>query len=196
MADESFNQNIEIELKVKIPDKESYLRILEQFGEDFHLIHQRNIYYDTNEGDLQASKIMFRLRNANEEWVATVKSNASQVNGVQKADENEIILDQQPTSINELKATFCKLKDGGFLNGHDLMPLGEIINERHVFNKLDNEIFEIDHTIIAGHHFYEIEIETENINKIRNYVQELFAKLTLPFEYADSKYKRFLLLTR
>lgn len=192
MVEDSPNKHIELELKIKIPDQESYFRILDEFGDKFLLIHQRNIYYDTLTGDLSAHKIMFRIRNANNKWSATVKSNASQVDGVQEAIENEIELPNKPTSTNELLEAFSQLENKDLLNGGDLISLGEIVNDRYVYKKLSSELFEIDHTIIAGNDFYEIEVEANNIEEVRKYLKDMFDKLALPFEYSESKYKRFL----
>ena len=187
---------IETEIKAELPDYPSYLQIYHCLGlPDLHL-SQENIYIDTADQKLLALGVMFRLRIENGENIFTVKSGGSNVNGVQKSTEQElsvVSVDWSVDSLQKILKGLCVLEIPA---GLELIKIGSILNNRVVFSDFFGAELELDHMQIFDKHFFEIEVETSDVDFHKKKIEELLKQNNLEYIASSSKYGRFLMLLK
>ena len=186
--------NIETEIKVELPDYQSYIKIYNSLGLPEKYLSQENIYFDTADQLLHRLGVMFRLRIENGEYIFTVKSGSTLIAGVQKAIEKELYVPAVNCSIDYLQKTLKDLCTVEFPPEILLHKIGSMLNKRVVYNNFFGAELELDHMQIFDDHFFEIEIETTNIDLYQLKIKELLQQNQIDYQPSCSKYSRFLKL--
>lgn len=182
----------ETEIKAELPDYPSYLKIYSSLGIPSKYLNQENFYFDSIDRYLHSLGVMFRMRKEKNIKTFCVKLASTIENGIQKSEEKELILTEDELSnckLNEIIYRICKME---IPKGVELLELGSLINNRVVFSDFFGVSLELDHTQIFDHHFFEIEVETNNPEFHLVKVKELLEKNQLSYKPSCSKYKRFL----
>ena len=187
---------LETEIKVELPDYGAYLKIYSAFSMPQKQLTQENIYFDSADRVLLAKGVMFRLRIENGINIFTTKSKATNQNGVQRATENEVVvdlLDLSSETLNRILFELCEIK---FPEPISLIKLGSVFNYRLVFENFFGVSLELDHMQILDQHFFEIEIETETPEFHIQKVKDLLQENQIAYKPSSSKYGRFLKLLK
>lgn len=182
----------ETEIKIELADYPTYLKIYSALGIPAQHLLQKNFYFDTVDRLLHRKGVMFRLRVENNKNTFTVKSNATIKDGVQEAYEREknvLDIDLSVENLNKILTELCNIELPSFLA---LSELGSITNNRAVFENFFGVKLELDHMQIFEQHFYEIEIETNEVAFHLEKIKELLNQNHIEFKPSCSKYGRFL----
>lgn len=188
---------IETELKVKLDTIEDYKEIMNYLGDSFETKKQVNFFFDNKNMELTNQNILFRIRNENDKWIATVKYGKIIKNGVHSCNEFEEEFSECPEfTCGNLFNIFNELTEYKFtLNLDELQCIGSFKNKRNVYRFLDNINLELDRTDYSCEESYEIELEgnLESVQLAEIKLQHIFSELDMEYKYqADGKFKRFL----
>ncbi|MBQ7528787.1 glycosyltransferase [bacterium] len=193
---------LEKELKWRLNDRADWLRLRSLFGDQpIKVLHQVNIYLDTEKGYFASQRSMLRLRQENNRWILGYKCGLVLDNGYFSATEIEDVLNDEEAerlkcgSFEHLQHTkvFKYLKKQNFTD--TLHIVGQIKNDREVWSVevlgVDrSEHLELDYTEFNEHYLeYELELETNDPQFYKDKIESLDINMR---EQTATKYERFL----
>jgi uncharacterized protein YjbK len=189
---------MERELKIALPDRVSFERVLQVLGDPDQTIDQVNYYFDTGEEFLRKSHATVRVRNEGDKVLLTLKRGTQKSDGYFESEEIEDPLESGSFSPESFDPYAEDTRVGRVLiadyGGPRLSCLGSIENRRRVF-KLEHGIkIELDETRFPGDRTeFEIECESEDELLAREKVSEIIRKAGVRARpQTKTKHQRFL----
>ena len=184
---------IEKELKLCL-SKAHYMSLCEYLIIHSSLVdiqEQSNIYLETEDNYFAVNREMLRLRETEDLWTLTHKSQIKVSNGKFSSHESETDIGHFEDSIVELVKRVQEMEPWNHLK--PLMIQGQLLNTRHVF-RWQGFTLELDRSQFSNQRIdYELECETLDFDLLRNLLADLFNRLQIPWKpQTSSKYKRFL----
>merc|ERR1711916_318589 len=164
----NIRKKMEIEIKLRLKGKTDYDKLINHMENDLKIernrfLNQENVFFDGKLTQLKQDKAICRLRFFSSQ-------------GKDKC--------------------VCTVKQRGFvndlfnrLNVTDVISLGGFKNDRIEYPFSDH-LIELDHTKFEFGDTYELEMETENPEKLRPIINELLKNAGC--EYTESKHSKFL----
>jgi len=192
---------MEVEIKLRLPDQDAYNRV----GEALRAHHrggfeQENLFFDGPNRELNAERVVLRLRlyDGNKKAVVTLKGKQILVNGVGRASEVEeevpieaaLRFREDPSlMLTEIPLVVENVKDRFQLNA--LKPLGGFFNRRDEY-AWEGLVLEVDETKFEHGTLYEIECETEKPEEVKGKLQSFLEEMGIPHRYStSSKFANF-----
>lgn len=178
----------EVELKFVLRESD-YRALMEALGGETQLYckEQRNLYFDTESGELQSKKIMLRVRFESGRSILTVKESARRQGALFSCKETEKEVEEE-----SWEAELQKFIEPLELQA-PLAQVGEMKNLRTAFSWNGLEIL-LDRTQVTPHRVdFELECETDKPDLANENLMNFFKELGIPVvEQKQSKYRRFL----
>lgn len=195
----------EKELKIEILSKEDFEKLKEILKNPQTILEQKNYYIDTTSLILSKNGIMLRIRLEKKENLEvktlTIKFEPKIKNGFFSANqvENSISEKEYNDSISRRNFLWLEGKEHiKILEKYSIYPneldiIGSIFNKRYIY-KLENYKLELDETTFQnGSKDFEIEIETENPEEIKDKILTLLNENNISFTFQKyTKYQRML----
>lgn len=197
---------MEVEIKLSLPDKAAHAKVLEAFAPEREHFVQQNYFFDTKDARIGAARRSLRVRFFDDKKaVLTIKGRQEMKNGIGRATEVETDLPlslaqqavHQPHVLLTADSDHLRAlkKEVGF---EDLVCLGTFKNNRHVFDWQGHTV-EVDETIYSPTQayptedtFYEIELETEEPERVKVALTAYLEERHIPFSNGTStKFGRF-----
>ena len=192
----------EQEVKLAISDPSDLDRLIAALGEPDAVIEQQNTYFDTPAGTLRSRGAMLRIRKAGDSIVATLKSDATFVDGYMQCTEIEegvapaiwADVDASAGGISALDIPPVIRALALLDHGEKLIALGEARNTRRVYHRSGGRVFEVDRTVLPGGRVEaEIEVETSDPHAVRSELEALLNAHQIAWRpQSKTKYERFL----
>ena len=193
---------MEKELKYKLLSESDYNKLRDYLDNKTSgtILHQKNYYYDTEEMLLLKHNAILRARIENERAIITFKQQKGKKQGYFISDEIE-----NNVSLEDINRVFSgkipiiqlcgdnRENVEKLLENKELNLTGTFENKRIVYY-IDDIKLELD-KINYGNSVvdYEIETESEDEKKVREYLDTLLQSLSVRYQLQDkTKYRRFL----
>ena len=193
---------MEKELKYKLLSESDYNKLREYLDKESSgtILQQKNFYYDTEEMLLLKHNAILRARIENEKVIITFKQQKGKKQGYFISDEIE-----NNVSLEDINRVFSgkipiielcgdnRENVEKLLENKELNLTGTFQNKRIVYY-IDDIKLELD-KINYGNGIvdYEIETESEDEKKVREYLDTLLQSLSVRYQLQDkTKYRRFL----
>lgn len=195
---------MEVEVKLRIPDSETYKTLISLLS-PFHIRthNQHNNFFDGVAGQLSSQRAVLRIRFYNDQpttkCIICLKAKAVLVNGVSRVEEDEEELD--PTigqecltdpnrlgSLVESSRIMKRVKDeffGGIndVEGLGFVCLGGFKNLRNVY-EWKGLMIEVDETSFDFGTLYEIECESTEPEKAKELIEEFLKENGVSYSYS------------
>mmetsp|Transcript_10939 Transcript_10939/g.32783 ORF Transcript_10939/g.32783 Transcript_10939/m.32783 type:complete len:212 (+) Transcript_10939:470-1105(+) len=197
---------MEVEIKLALPDKAAHAKVLEAFAPEREHFVQQNYFFDTKDARIGAARRSLRVRFYDDnKAVLTIKGRQEMKNGIGRATEVESDLPlplarravQEPNVLLTADSEHLRTlqKEIGF---EELVCLGTFKTNRHVFD-WEGHMVEVDETIYSPTQayptedtFYEIELETEEPEKVKEALTAFLKQKDIPFsDGLSTKFGRF-----
>lgn len=193
---------METELKYKLIHESDYTTLRTHLENESPgiTLHQKNYYYDTEEMHLLKHNAILRARIENEKVVMTFKQQKDKKAGYFVSDEieNNASLDDMNQVLAGKKTVLELCVENRnyvekLLENNELKLIGSFENERKVYRIGDIKL-ELDKVHFgSGIVDYEIETESEDEKRVREYLDKLMQSLSVNYQTQDkTKYQRFL----
>ncbi|KAG2441861.1 hypothetical protein HXX76_003469 [Chlamydomonas incerta] len=197
---------MEVEIKIRLPDRAAYDKVGAALaaapgGKGRLASHaQANYFFDGPNRELNSRRVVLRLRTYNGDQKATVTLKGKQIleNGIGRASEVEeevppaaaaVYLAQPSAMLTEVP--IVKDAAGKFGVG-SLVGLGGFRNQRDVY-EWEGHSLELDETQFEHGTLYEIEVETEQPEVLRDRLEQWLSGLGVSYSYsATSKFANFI----
>jgi uncharacterized protein YjbK len=189
---------MERELKVALPDRVSFERVLQVLGDPDETIDQVNYYFDTDGEFLRKNHATVRARKEKGRILLTLKRGTQKSEGYFESEEIEDLLESgsfNPESFDpyarDTRVSRVLIADYG---RPSLTCLGSIENRRRVYGLGYGIKIELDETRFPGDHTeFEIECESEDESLAREKVSEIIRKAGVrALPQTKTKHQRFL----
>lgn len=181
----------EVEIKLRLPSHASHQRVAQLMGPPKAVYAQENYFFDGVNDELKKQQTLrVRFYNTDQKAVITVKGRQALVGGVGRATEEEEDID--PALAREALRDPSKLMGAGsalidnLLKQHnitELKCLGGFKNNRTVMDWSDH-VIELDETLYEWGTVYEIELETDEPEKIQQKLEDFLKEHNVPFTYS------------
>lgn len=181
----------EVEIKLRLPSKAAHARVAELMGPSKAFYAQENYFFDGVRVELKkAQTLRIRFYNTDEKAVVTIKGRQALVGGVGRATEVEEDIDvvlarealRDPSKLlttgSDMINDLLKLH-----NITELKCLGGFKNDRTVFAWCGQTI-ELDETKYEWGTVYEIELETDEPEKIQQKLEDFLKEGGVSFTYS------------
>jgi|GEM_PF-3809067 len=186
---------MEIELKYELASNKDYLHLLKYLkekGEYKGEKLQKNYYFDTPSLFFSSNGILFRLREEKDKNIFTIKLAKRRMPGLNVSEEKEVLLSSELASILKIDPTsISKVLDNKNLIEFfekfkkDIKLIGTLNNKRIVFLLNDFNI-EVDKISIGKSKiYYEVEIETPEIEKARLLIETIFNETKISWRLSN-----------
>jgi len=193
---------VEKELKIRIHSKDDFFRLVKELKGYQQSVKQTNWYWDTNDFHLLAKEAILRIREEEGRRIITWKKGKSIEDGYFVSEEIEA---EFPGELNNCKTG--KVLDIRALpkdiieniqrvipeDSFNLYCIGYIETERRYYS-LQGFKLEVDHIRYPdGYEDFELEVETEKLDELRNIIMELLKSMKIDYSYqTQTKFQRFL----
>ncbi|KAI3648228.1 hypothetical protein MP228_006082 [Amoeboaphelidium protococcarum] len=203
---------MEIEVKLKLPDKAAHQRVIELLTKEAKPLGteiQTNNFFDSEDNALQKVRNVMRIRQkiksgGSESYVLTLKGNAVLENGVSRVEENEETLGsdvakrliEDPSQIAEAastsKSALLKQIIEKFDDQSGWKKVGSFKNQRQKFQWKDY-VLEVDETMFQHGTCYEIELEHVDAITAKSHLENWLTTHDIQYSYSKkNKYANML----
>lgn len=193
---------MEVEVKIRLPDKASHDKVAAALAAGHKVTHQQeNFFFDGSGGELEAVRAVLRLRfyGGDKKAVITVKGKQVLQDGIGRASEVEEVLPDAATARNYLTSPSAMLNDSPLLvqlnpklGLKDLKCMGGFRNVRQEFS-WEGVTLELDETAFEHGTLYEIEVETDQPELLRDRLQKFLEGQGITYSYSKtSKFANFI----
>ncbi|KVI00517.1 triphosphate tunel metalloenzyme 3-like isoform X2 [Cynara cardunculus var. scolymus] len=195
---------MEVEVKLRLPDSETYKTIISLLS-PFHIKthNQHNNFFDGVDGQLSVHRAILRLRFYNDQpttkCIICLKAKAVLVDGVSRVEEDEEEIDPSiaqecltdPSrlgSLVESSRIMKRVKDEFFQETNDndglgFVGLGGFRNLRNVY-EWKGLMIEVDETSFDFGTLYEIECESNEPEKAKELIEEFLKENGVSYSYS------------
>jgi len=193
---------MEVEVKIRLPDRAAYDRIAQLLADGLMVTHeQENFFFDSSDGTLESQRVVLRLRfyDVDRKAVITVKGKQILEGGIGRASEVEEPVPDAAAARTFLTAPTNMLTQSPMLQGlnnklglKDLVCMGGFRNRRQEY-KWQGFVLELDETYFEHGTLYEIEVETDNPEAVREQLESLLSSNGIQYSYSKvSKFANFI----
>lgn len=183
------SENIEIEFKNLLTEKE-FKKLIAFFSfENKDFTKQVNHYFDTNLFALKSQGCALRIREKNGQYEMTLKQPATvgllETNQIISKSAAEKMMDKGEIPHGTVRTALSALLDSG-----PVFYFGSLTTER-AEKKYRNGLVVLDHSMYLATHDYELEYEAEDEVAGREIFMNLLSELNIPIRLTDNKIMRF-----
>jgi uncharacterized protein YjbK len=189
--------SVEREIKLRLADEASWLRLQAVLGDPSASLDQVNVYLDTPSLEVAGRRGMLRLRGQDGVWSLTWKRGLRMERGYFEALEVECPLDEAAgqcpdLSVLEHLPPVRALRADGI--AEPLALRGEVRNLRQRYPLTDCAVLELDRTTFPGGRVeFEVEVETLHPEQVTALLEDLARRAGVVLLVQDrTKYERFL----
>lgn len=195
------NSGMEVEIKLRLPDKESHDVVAKLLHEGArNLYRQENFFFDGSRQELGKRLHVLRARfyNETEKCTLTLKGKAIIEDGIGRATELEHAIEpdvgrkivEDPSKMLQLQGRVVQLVREKF-DPEELVCLGGFRNVRQEF-AWEGHIIELDETQYDWGTVYELECETVEPETVKERLEELLGNNGISYAYSSvSKFANF-----
>lgn len=181
---------MEIEIKERLLSEADWKRVYDLLNKDGSVtpVHQKNVFFDTEDGTMHKKHIGMRLRFYEDKCLVTCKEPVLFADGIHRAKEIEEFIPKEvgcavlatpaelPRASAVLRDALDRNVDGGSAAAGDkLVVFGTFENYRASF-PFEGKVLELDKTIYDFGTRYEIEIECEDPESMKKKLIEFLDK--------------------
>lgn len=192
---------IEVEVKIRLPDRAAYDKVAEALKGGHTASHaQANYFFDGPNRELNARRVVLRVRLYGDDKPATITIKGKQIleNGIGRASELEEAVAPQlaqqflasPSDmLTQAPLVPAMAEKFGVTS---LVCLGGFQNQRDCFG-WEGHTLELDETRFPHGTLYEIECETDAPEKLRDQLEAFLGALGVQYSYSQtSKFANFI----
>eukprot|EP00198_Chlamydomonas_reinhardtii_P008540 XP_001697877.1 predicted protein [Chlamydomonas reinhardtii] len=197
---------MEVEIKIRLPDRAAYEQVAAALAAapggkgrlDSHA--QANYFFDGPNQELNSRRVVLRVRTYDVDKKATVTLKGKQIleNGIGRASEVEAEVPPAAaaaylTQPSRMLAEVPIVKDAAEKFGvGSLVALGGFQNQRDVY-EWEGHTLELDETKFEHGTLYEIEVETEQPEVLRDRLEHWLSGMGVSYSYSQtSKFANFI----
>lgn len=193
---------MEVEIKERLLSEADWKRVYDVLNKDSSAspVHQKNVFFDTEDGALSKKHIGMRLRFYEDKCLVTCKEPVLFADGIHRAKEIEEFIPKEvgcavlaaPSELPRVSSVVRDTLDrnvlgGASVAGQKLLVCGSFENYRASF-PFEGKVLELDKTIYEFGMRYEIEIECEEPEVMRKKLLEFLDKNGV--SHTASKYSK------
>lgn len=191
---------MEVEIKLRLPDQAAYACVQQLLESSLRATHaQENYFFDGALGELEAQRVVVRLRfyNGDKKAVITVKGKALMQDGVSRSSEEEEDVDpivarqylEQPDVMMAASPLLTQKQKQFNVSG--LKALGGFKNLRQEYN-WEGLVIELDQTMYEWGTLFEVECETVEPEVVKPKLEAMLQGAGISYSYSTvSKFANF-----
>lgn len=194
-------KGMEVEIKLRLPDKQAYEKVADLFAKGFVTTHeQENFFFDGTNSELESQRAVLRVRfyDVDKKAILTLKGKTVIVEGVGRSSETEEAVDpavartflEHPNALLDVSSDLVSYVKTNF-GVSNLKCLGGFRNIRNVYN-WESFTIELDETLYDWGTLHEIELETDQPEAVKTKLEALLTSNGIMYQYSTAtKFKNF-----